>query len=108
MRFRATPTSCSRRCAETSSPASTTCSAFSGSPERVPRLLPGLAPYQAPEGAEVQVEVLGGQVEAPPQLSHGLLEAHEPGAQVLDLSRRQVPLLDSAESLRLHQLPDEL
>ena len=63
---------------------------------------------QPSHGPKIQVQVSRVEVELLCNLMDGLLELHEGDSNPLDFVRAQRFLLEAAESLTLHQLPDEL
>src|SRR5690349_11005488 len=63
---------------------------------------------QLSKWAEVEVQVLGLELEVLAELLHLLLEQHEGLSQPLDLIRGESAALDSPQRLALHQLADQL
>src|SRR5690606_1749532 len=63
---------------------------------------------QRAERPEVDVEIFDAQVVAAAQLRHRLVEPHERHPQRLYLLVAEVTLVDAAQGLSLHELPDQL
>src|SRR5260221_2809788 len=62
---------------------------------------------ERPEWPEVEVQVFWSQPEMVPELGHPALERHERGADPLYLLVAERALINSAQSLALHQLPQQ-
>src|SRR3954454_5295632 len=63
---------------------------------------------QSTQRPEVQIQVLGGEPELLTKLIHPLVQLHERAAEPLDLLLAQIPAVDPAQRLSLHDLPEQL
>src|SRR5436309_14879425 len=64
--------------------------------------------HQVPEGTEVQVQVLVCEAELLLQLVHALVQAHERGAEALDLVVVERAAVHPPQSLTLHHLAQQV
>src|SRR4051795_1779048 len=71
------------------------------------RRSPRIGGKQRPQRSQIDIEILWLQIEMVAQFGHLLLQEHQRGTDALDLLISEVTPIDPADSLTLHQLPQQ-